>query len=265
MRKKLLLLVFTVGLVFLAGLVLRRITNWNPQEPASPIQGTKSSYTPSPEPRLSQRPVVSDAHTLGQSSSPEFGEISGRVIDAAGRPVANAGLNAWSSRMGLVPTAFTNSRGVFRFARLAVGKYSLSVGKDYAGYANTENRFYSAGFVENPTVLVEPAKTIWCGDVHLGPKAGRLVGTIRDSATGKPIVSMGAGGQNRQLVLRRTEDPNNSYDPSIDINGKFEVLVPPVSLILEVVVAGYEKRGLGILNVKSGETRHLDIALRATK
>lgn len=264
MRKRLLLLFFAVGLVFLAGLVLVRIAKWNSHKRANPIQDTRSSHTPLPGSSVSRPPSVNDPDTLRRSPSQEFGGISGRVIDAQGRFVANASVWAWGSgtQVGIVPTAHTDSRGIFMFRRLEIGKYSLSVGKDYAGYADTDNRFYSAGFVENPTVLVEAGKTLWCRDVRLGPKAGRLVGTIRDSETGSLIVSIGSAGQNRQLVLRRTEDPNHSYDPGIDINGNFEVLVPPISFTLEVVVAGYEKKNMGILKLKSGETKRLDIVLQ---
>lgn len=264
MRKRLLLLFFAIGLVPLAGLVLVRIAKWNSPKRANPIQDTRSSYTPLPGPSVSRPPSVNDPDTLPRSPSQGFGGISGRVIDAKGRPVVKAGLNAWSSpaRMGLVPAAHTNSRGIFTFKDLEVGKYKISVEKSYAGYADTENRFYSGGFVENPTVVVEKEKTIWCGDVRLGPKSGRLVGTIRDSETGNLIVSIGSAGQNPQLVLRRTEDPNNSYDPGIDIHGNFEVLVPPVSFTLEVVVAGYEKQNMGMLKLKSGETKRLDIVLQ---
>jgi hypothetical protein len=264
MRKRLLLLFLAVGLVSVGGLVLVRIAKWNSLKRVTPTQGTASSVSPLPEPSVGRRPSGKDVLTHLPSPSQGFGGVSGRVIDAKGRPVANAGLDAWSSpaRMGLVPAAHTNSRGVFKFSQLEVGKYSISVEKSHAGYASTENRFYAAGFVENPTVVVEKGKTIWCGDVRLGPKAGRLVGAIRDSETGNLIVSNSSAGQHPQLVFRRTEDPNNSYDPGIDINGNFEVLVPPISFTLEVVVAGYEKKNMGILEVKSGETKRLDIVLQ---
>lgn len=264
MRKRLSLIFFALAGLVSLGFFLVRNANWNSQKRVIPTQDAGSTHTPLQN--SSVAPPLSDdnLHSVDRSPSQEFGAISGRVMDAKGRPVANASVWAWAVRrtwVGLVPSAGTNSRGIFKFRQLEVGKYSLSVGKDYAGYAKSENRFYSAGFVENPTVLVEAGKTTWCGDVHLGPKAGRLVGTIRDSMTGNPIVSIGAGGQDRQLVLRRTEDPNNSYDPGIDINGNFEVLVPPISFTLEVVVTGYEKKNMGILNLKSGETRRLDIVL----
>lgn len=265
MRKRLLLLFLAVGLVSLAGLVFVRIAKWNSSERVIPLQDTGSSHTPLPDHRISRHPPVNDAHTIWRSPSQEFGGISGRVIDAKGRPVAHASVWAWAVRrawVGMVPSAGTNSRGIFKFRDLEVGRYSLSAGKDYAGYANTDNRFYSAGFVENPTVLLEAGKTIWCGDVRLGPKAGRLAGTVRDSLTGKPIVSTGSHGQDRQFVLRRTEDPNNSYDPGIDIHGNFEVFVPPIPFTLEVVVAGYEKKNVGTLKLKSGETRRLNIMLQ---
>lgn len=264
MRRQLLVLFFAVGLISIAGLLLVRIAKWNSFERVIPPQGTASSYSPLSDASVGRPPSGSDVLTHLPSPSHELGDISGRVVDAKGRPVVNALLNAWGSgtQVGIVPTSHTNSRGIFKFRALEVGKYLISVGKDYAGYANSENRFYSAGFVETPTVVVEAGKTIWCGDVRLGPKAGRLVGTIRDSTTGKPIVSNSSAGQHPQLVLRRTDDHNNSYDSGIDIHGNFEVLVPPVSFTLEVVVSDYEKKNIGILELKSGETKRLDIVLQ---
>jgi hypothetical protein len=62
-------------------------------------------------------------------------------------------------------------------------------------------------------------------------------------------------------VLSRIEDPLNSYGAGIDINGNFEVLVPPVPFRVQVMATGYETKELGVFSLKSGERKRLDIVL----
>lgn len=266
MRIRVLLLSLAIALISLAAIVFVRTIKWSRREPVIPPSNTTSNGASIPTPLTFHSDSVTGSPRAGPLEPKVFGNISGRVIDALSRPVANAAVHAWSlpPAMGMVPSAITNSRGVFIFKGLETGKYYLSVEKEFAGYPDTDNRFYSAGFVENPNVVVQVEKTVWCGDVRLGPKAAKLAGTVRDAVTNKLIVST-FGGQPRQLVLSRAQDPNNSYTPGIDINGGFEVLVPPVPFTLEVSVAGYQRKEVGSLQLKSGETKRLDIFLVATK
>ncbi|HKP36367.1 MAG TPA: carboxypeptidase-like regulatory domain-containing protein [Pyrinomonadaceae bacterium] len=240
--------------------ILRRV-KWTLRPPALPIQNTGPNSTAVPNATIRRYLSVAEARELAKAQ--KFGNASGRVIDLTGRPVVNADVHAWSSRMGMVPVTVTNSHGVFIFRHLEIGKYYLSVKKDYAGYADTENRFYAAGFAEKSAIVVEEGKTVQCGDLRMGPKAGKLIGTIRDGANNKLIVSAPTG-QIRKLVLSRVEDPLNSYGAGIDINGNFEVLVPPVPFRLQVVVTGYETKDLGVLSLKSGERKRLDIVLNSS-
>jgi hypothetical protein len=259
MRRKLLLLAFAIILISLAGFAFWKSEKWNLREPSIPVQDKGSSAA---VPNATIRRYVSVAEARELAKAQKFGSASGRVIDLTGRAVVNADVHALSlpSRMGLVPVAVTNSHGIFIFKRLEIGKYYLTVEKDYAGYADTENRFYSAGFVEKSTIVVKEGETVQCGDLHTGPKAGKLVGTIRDAANNKLILAPPAG-QIRKLLLSRIDDPLNAYDAGISINGDFEVLVPPLPFRVQVMATGYETKDLGVFSLKSGERKRLDILL----
>jgi hypothetical protein len=258
MRRKILLLASAITLISLAGFTFWKRVKSNLHEPSIPIQRTESNSAAVPNATIRRYLSVAEARELAKAQ--KFGNASGRVIDLTGRPVVNAAVHAWSSRMGIVPVAATNSRGAFIFRHLEIGKYYLSVEKDYAGYADTENRFYAAGFAEKSAIVLEEGKTVQCGDLRMGPKAGKLIGTIRDAANNQVIVSAPTG-QVRKLVLSRVEDPLNSYSAGISIHGNFEVLVPPVPFRVQVVATGYETKDFGVFSLKSGERKRLDIVL----
>ncbi len=195
-------------------------------------------------------------------STVSLGGISGRVINAEGEPVSGVRVeaNPYPLRGGLVRDAGTDAKGIFRIYNLEVGRYKLSVSKEEAGYADTSNHFYAAGFVEMPEVIVYANQTVSWGDIHLGPRAGKLIGSVREAQTKKLIAS-----NDLHLNLTRVDDPNNSYRTTPDVNGHFQILVPPIPITFEVTMLGYEKKDLGGLRLKKGEIKRFDILLNPTK
>lgn len=206
-----------------------------------------------------QRPLYLSAHHPQQ----ETGSITGRVVDAEGKPIYGALVQALPQKgnTGALPRGRTNRRGIFTINKVEVGTYYLSASKKEAGYGDFWNRFYSAGFVEDLEVTVYAGQTVSCGDIRLGPKAGKLVGTLRDATTKKGIVATTSPGQTRHVILCRRNDPKNCFDASPNRNGDFEVLVPPVPFTIEATAPGYEKKDLGPLRLKQGEIRRFDILL----
>src|SRR2546423_6233783 len=201
-----------------------------------------------------------------QPDQQSLGGIRGRVVNSAGEPASGAVVyaHAWGSPSN-PRHAIADASGTFSIRELQAGRYRLSVQKEEAGYPWTLRRFYAAGLVEMPEVVVYKGQTISAGDVRLGPKAGKLAGTLRDAKTRRAIVSRTSPEQTRHVILCRVADPKNCIDGNPNVNGNFEILVPPLAFTIEASAPGYAKRSLGPLQLKSGETRRLDIVLHPTK
>jgi hypothetical protein len=186
--------------------------------------------------------------------------IAGQVFDIEGQPVFNATVLALETEHGMggkVPMAYTGKQGKFLFKRLAPGTYVISVEKTEAGYPPTDFPFYSAGFVEVPRITVYEGQTISNVTVRLGPKAAKIVGRVADAITGMTVVP-----KDVKITLRRVDNADYSYSTGPAVNGKLEILVPPVPVTIEVSARGYEKRNLGSLHLRQGEVKRLDILLR---
>jgi carboxypeptidase family protein len=195
-----------------------------------------------------------------------LGGITCRVVNAQSQPVPGVTVHAY-----LVPlikqrpvSGRSDRNGMFTIRGLAVGRYELSVSRKEAGYDDTFDPFYAAGFVRMPEVIVYAGQTVSCGDIHLGPKAGKLVGTLRDAKTKKGVISNTSSMQTRHVILCRLDDPKNCSDASPNRNGDFEILVPPVPFTVKATAPGYEKKDLGPLRLKRGEIRRFDILLTPT-
>lgn len=208
---------------------------------------------------------------IAQDIARYSGAITGRVLDNEGESVSGAEVYAYcpTSPMGKLPRAFTDTQGNFRFTDLASGMYTVSAAKEEDGYPHIDNLFYAAGFVEPPQVSVYEQQTTSDVVVQLGPKAAKLIGRVMDFATGKPLKNAGV-----EITLSRVDYPNYSYSTDPDVEGDFEILVPPVSFTIEVSTPGYEKwqyrnkgsnQPLDALQLAQGETKRMIIALRPVK
>lgn len=197
-----------------------------------------------------------------QEVAQSSGAITGRVLDAEGRPVFNAQVQAFNteSGMGKVPTAYTDEQGIFQIKNLKSGTYRLPVAKKEDGYPPTDSTFYSVGFTQPQQALVYEGQTTSDVILHLGPKVAKLAGHIVDSTTHKKVLV------DRVLItLRRIDNPNYPHEISTDENGEFEVLVPPVPTTIEVSVPGYEYKKLEALLLTRGEVKRLNIALHPAR
>jgi len=217
---------------------------------------------PTPARQKNRNEVPNRLYLTDHPSKPRFTGITGGVVNNEGRRVVGARVHA-SPFMGITYVGYTDRRGVFTIKEVEAGTYTLSVSKEHDGYGDTFDRFYSEGFVKLPKVTVDVGQIVSCGDLHLGPKAGKLVGTLRDATTKKGIVSS-KPMQTRHVILCRLDDPKNCSDASPNRNGDFEILVPPAPFTIEATAPGYEKKDLGSLRLKGGEMRRLDILLTVT-
>jgi hypothetical protein len=128
------------------------------------------------------------ASVLAQDSK-RVGIIRGIVLDANGQPVEDATVRAnfRGGFSGIVPSARTDKSGHFAIQELVLGGWYVTASKEQDDYPDESNAFYGGFNLSAATVDLSadiPEQTV---TVLLGLKAGRIVGTIADAETGKPI------------------------------------------------------------------------------
>jgi hypothetical protein len=182
------------------------------------------------------------------------------VLSPDGQPISGASVYAVKSDFttGRLPVFPTNDRGEFTIPNLTPGTYKVSAAKEDDGYPPTDYEFYASNGVNALRIAVYEGQTTSQVVVNLGPKAAKLVGKVIDAATDKLVKDV-------QIIVRRTDNPDNSFTIVPDVNGKIEVLVPPVPFTVEVSAPGYEKRHLASLQLSSGEIKRLDITLHPAR
>ncbi|HYH47061.1 MAG TPA: carboxypeptidase-like regulatory domain-containing protein, partial [Thermoanaerobaculia bacterium] len=126
-------------------------------------------------------------------------EISGRVVDAAGRPVAAAALRLVGPRSGVIETA---ADGSFAFRSLPPGTYLLAASHPEAGRADLSEVQVAERPVVLPDLVLENAD-------ELATVSGRLVGLApRDLAQAQvvahPAVDPGGPAETAPPGLRRS-------------------------------------------------------------
>jgi hypothetical protein len=126
------------------------------------------------------------------------------VVNEHGQPVEKATVYAHiidnRPYTGLIPQTETDQTGHFAFQGLDWGQYAVFGKKEEEDYPDTLLPFYSGGMAQ--TVTLRPPDTDVTVTIRLGPKAGVLVGTVRDAVTGDPL--------NPCVLLTRVSDPNRS-------------------------------------------------------
>jgi hypothetical protein len=192
-----------------------------------------------------------------------MGTISGTVVGEDGAPLVAAKVNADAvdnrPTGSLVRYVETDSNGQFVIDQLRWGKYRVFAKKEDAGYPDLQWSFYSNDVF--PTVVVASSTPTVKLRIHLGPKAGILVGSVTDAITGAPV--------NPGFKLSLAGDRAKWISTSMPSG--YRVFLPPsTDVLLEVSAQGYETWYYGgladlsrrkPLNLESGSQMTLDIPL----
>jgi len=192
------------------------------------------------------------------SKEPGYGAITGRVLDVEGKPLGNAEVAVEPSFFGLTRIHKTNAEGEFLLTRVRLGKVMVLASKVEDGYPDVRSALFVTDLKAFPTVTVEEGKITRNVVVRLA-KGGKLVGSIKDSKNGLPVISS-------RIHLYRLDMPvggDLSTDP--DEQGHFEFALPPRPFRMEVTAPGYKEWTSQVIQLPSGSTKELTISLDPVK
>jgi 5-hydroxyisourate hydrolase-like protein (transthyretin family) len=194
--------------------------------------------------------------------------VTGRVVDAQGKPVAGAKIEVFPLEVGIsgpLPSAITDKNGEYRFVSPAFGKTRLCAVKEEAGYPNTQGLLFVSGKDSRPVVNLTSTTKLEDVNIVLGEPDGIAGGTIMDATTGTPI-------SNARVTLRRLDGVSAIYSTSLPKNGQFLFALPPVPISMTVTAPGYEvwqykdpHTFASGLVLKNSEHQTMNVELKATK
>ncbi|MFY0528679.1 carboxypeptidase regulatory-like domain-containing protein [Archangium gephyra] len=184
---------------------------------------------------LARRLVLKLGKRAGPEAAPLGESLEGRVVDAGGTAVPGAlvsvvsAASAWPKRYGdeLGYERVTDDEGRFTVEGLEPGSYDVTA--RLMGLSPGELRDVAAG--RKDLVLT------------LAPGA-RLVGTVRDAATGKPMPSFTLAVFTKRGPLQREVFTQLSF---IDAQGRYELAgVPAGSYVVQAAAYGYAPSEVGV-------------------
>jgi len=150
--------------------------------------------------------------------------IKGVVVDKEDHPVAEAKVCAWGNgpMAGRIPCAQSNRSGRFAIEVYRPDTYTISAEQLAQGYPETSFAFYGKLFCDCPVVTVDNSISVKPVKVKLGPKAGRVIFTIVDEETNRPI-EIGL------ITVCRIGEPLSCWSKSTAFpSGQYELLTPEV-------------------------------------
>ena len=156
--------------------------------------------------------------TFGQQRPCDSGEITGRVTDAAGKPVENAEVTTLPELCavftGIGPGGITDNNGDFHLRGVPEGPNTIFAKKEEAGYPDARFAVFASDDSNFPRVVVQPGVVTSGIVVTLGKKAGIIFGNVVDAETGLPIVAA-------RVVVTRVDKAQLMYSTSVGLKGTF--------------------------------------------
>ena len=123
---------------------------------------------------------------LASAAAAQTGSVTGTVTDTNGGVVPGANVTAANSSNGISRTAVSNEQGVFVFAQLPPGAYTLTVEK--AGFKRTEKA----------DVVLSAGDKLNAGDFQL--EAGEISATVEVKADAGQLLLKSESGERADVV-----------------------------------------------------------------
>ena len=202
---------------------------------------------------------------FAQTPAVLHGSVQATVLDANELPVPEALVEALPQGVALaspVAQCRTDERGVCTIALRQAGQYALLASKEQDGYPKPYPFYRGAGAEPLPVAEISashPSETV---TMHLGRRAGVVLGTVKDAVTGKPLAA--------NVEFRWVHEAANFWSGGVRADGSFRFFTPADAPLTMVVSAdGYESwhyaLGRGELKdaivLKPGEELTLEIRL----
>ena len=164
---------------------------------------------------------------VAQERNRDWQTVTGTVVDEQEQPVEGAMVSALVGN-GRVPRGQSDSRGQFSLWIQHPGTYTVYAEHLEKGYPIAAWPFYGKLWQQHsPQVTIDGTSKPAPVKIKLGPKAGRLVLTILDGSTNKPIE---AG----LIELCRLGEPRSRWSISTSWpKGHYEILTPEVPFTIK--------------------------------
>jgi hypothetical protein len=193
----------------------------------------------------------------------------GVVIDKENQPISHANVCAWGTGPinGRLPCGQSGPDGHFAVNVYRPDTYTISAEQLEQGYPEAIWGFYGKLFNNYPSVIVGDTSAVPLVTVQLGPKAGRMIFTILDADTGKPI-------DKGSIKVCRVGEPLSCWSKSTAFpRGKYELLTPEVPFTVKFEtweIAGWVKRSafdesgvpIEIVQVDLGTRKEITVKLK---
>ena len=185
------------------------------------------------------------------------GRITGTVLNEEGSLIAGAlvCLSAATEPNRSECSWFTDQAGHFEIPQLPLVSFRVSASKEDDGYSALNNVLSQ----EAALTQQEPTANV---TIKLAAKAGTLIGSVRDSLTGKPVDKI------RVLWIAATDERAGTGAAYGYMGGAFRVNLPTTSdFIVFVTAPGYkpwfynDAANGPALRLVSGEQKTLDVTL----
>ncbi len=161
-------------------------------------------------------------------------ELTGTVVDASGRPVAEASVMAQAPGAG--GRASSNANGAFTIEGLAAGRYTVTASK--TGLASERLRDVDIATVGPLRIVLDTGGTIY----------GRVSGYDETLAS--------------TIVVRASNQEGNAQS-SIDASGNFRIEGAPVGTVTVLAMSRGSNSGSKQVEVVSGQSHQVDLEFRS--
>lgn len=201
----------------------------------------------------------------GAATPPGWVVVTGRVIDARGRPVADARVSAFPLDVaisgGMPNQPITNQEGRYRLMIPPYpGRTRLCAIKESAGYPDTQGLLFSSPTDAMPEIRLSGRASLDNVDIRLGVPDGVLEASVVDARTGTPV--------SKARVNLHRDVPESMYSGNVPPEGRFSFALPPVPIQLSIDAPGYQRwdykdssTGVSYLLLPAGEHKRIVIQL----